>query len=214
MRTLELEFDYISPYAYLAWCAIHAVAERHDVEVRPVPVLFAAFLNTHGHKGPAEIPPKRVYIFKDVLRTAALLGVPLQPPPTHPFNPLLALRISSLDMGPDVRRALVDRLFAETWGGGDGVTDPQRLDAIAAELGVADAVARAGEPDTKQRLKQQTARAIERGTFGVPSMWIEGELFWGYDSLGHLERFLAGEDPLGPDALSRWAHIQPSAQRS
>ncbi len=213
MTAIDFEFDYISPYAYLGWCAIHALAERNGASVRPVPVLFAAFLNTHGHKGPAEIPPKRTYIFKDVLRTAALLGVPLQPPPSHPFNPLLALRISSLDMPEATRRSLIDRFYAETWGGGQGVTDARRLDAIAAEVGVPDAVQRANEPQAKDRLKQQTAAAIERGSFGVPSMWAGGELFWGYDSLGHLERFLQGNDPLGADALQKWAHIQPSARR-
>ena len=53
---------------------------------------LTALLDKYGHKGPAEIPPKRVYIWKDVLRTASVLQVPLHPPPAHPFNPLLALR--------------------------------------------------------------------------------------------------------------------------
>jgi len=213
LTAIEFQFDFISPYAYLAWTQIHALADRHGVGVKPTPVLFAAFLNAHGHKGPAEIPPKRVYIFKDVMRTAAALGVPLQPPPTHPFNPLLGLRVASLDMEEEVRRELVDRLYAETWGGGVGLTDPVDVERIAALCGVPNAVERAHTAESKQRVRSQTERALKGGTFGVPTMVIRGEIFWGYDSFAHLDRFLVGDDPLGPDDLEKWAHIVPSATR-
>src|SRR5262249_60031058 len=86
---IDFHFDFISPYAYLGWTQIHALAARHGRAVRPVPTLFAALLNHSGTLGPAEIPLKRVYIFKDALRTAQVFGVPLEPPPSHPFNPLL-----------------------------------------------------------------------------------------------------------------------------
>src|SRR5947207_2147613 len=108
--TLQFYFDFISPYAYLGWTQIHLLAGRHGSTVEPVPILFAALLNTYGHKGPAEIPPKRAYIFKNVLRLAHRLGVPLQPPPAHPFNPLLALRVASLPMEAGERRRLIDAL--------------------------------------------------------------------------------------------------------
>src|SRR5215468_8820411 len=97
---ITLHFDFLSPYAYLAWCALPALAERYGQTIRPVPTLLAALL-AHGQtRGPAEIPAKRVYVFKDTLRSAALMGVPLSPPPSHPFNPLLALRVAGLVEGP------------------------------------------------------------------------------------------------------------------
>ena len=67
---LQLYFDFISPYAYLAWTQVHALAARHGRPVQPVPVLFAALLDANGQKGPAEIPRKRVWVFKDTLRHA------------------------------------------------------------------------------------------------------------------------------------------------
>ena len=66
-------------YAYLAWHEIFALAARHGRSVEPVPTLLAALLNHHGNVGPAEVPAKRVYVFKDVLRHAARLGLPLEP---------------------------------------------------------------------------------------------------------------------------------------
>lgn len=212
---IRFYFDFLSPYAYLAWSALPAVAARHGRAVEPVPVLFAALLDAWGQKGPAEIPPKRVWVFKDALRHAHRLGVPFGAPPTHPFKPLLALRACSLDMPPEARRALVAGLFREAWGGGRGVDSPAVVAEVARDAGLDGerVVADAGAQDAKDRLRAQTEAAVAAGVFGVPTMETGGEFFWGYDSLGHLDRHLGGDDPATPERLARWAHVTASAVR-
>ncbi len=213
--TVRFCFDFVSPYAYLAWTQIHRMAARHGAIVSPVPVVFGALLDAHGSKGPAEIPAKRIYIFKDCVRLAHLLGVPFRPPPSHPFNPLLALRAASLPMADEARRALVDRLYAEAWGGGRGVTDPAVVAeaATAAGLDGASVVKQSGEQDAKDRLRKQTEEALAAGAFGVPTMLAGGELFWGVDSLPSLELRLEGKDPVTPELLARWQDLPASAVR-
>jgi 2-hydroxychromene-2-carboxylate isomerase len=208
-------FDYLSPYAYIAWTQVHALAERHGREVEPVPVLLAGLLEAHGHKGPAEIPPKRIYTFKHIVRLATRLGLYLSPPPSHPFKPLLALRVSSLPMPEPTRRALVDRLYAATWRGGPGVEDASVVARIATEVGLDGdaAVAEARSEPAKQRLRAQTEAAIAAGAFGVPTLLVEGELFWGVDSLADVEQFLRGEDPVDPDSLAHWVDLPATASR-
>ncbi|MCU0656435.1 MAG: DsbA family protein, partial [Polyangiaceae bacterium] len=158
---LQFYFDFISPYAYLAWKAVGALAARHGRVVEPAPILFAALLNAHGQKGPAEIAPKRVYIFKHTSRLAAQAGLPLAPPPTHPFNPLLSLRVASLPLPPGPRHALIDALFDAAWGGQGGVETPEQVTAAAARAGLDGAalVAQASSPEGKARLREQTERA-------------------------------------------------------
>lgn len=211
-------FDFISPYAYLGWKQIHRVAEPLGAEVEVVPVLFAALLDAYGHKGPAEIAPKRTYLFKDVYRRAHALGITVAPPPHHPFNPLLALRAASLPMEAGARRRFVDALFAAAWGGGGGVEEAAAVAACAREAGLdGEAIMReAATPEAKARLRAQTEEALRAGAFGVPTMLVGSELFWGSDSLDHLAAFLRGEDPLGgvgEEALARWQAITPSAMR-
>lgn len=212
---IDLHFDFLSPYAYLAWKQIHALAARHGRDVRPVPTLFAALLAHGNTKGPAEIPAKRVYVFKDSLRSARALGLPLSPPPSHPFSPLVALRACSMVDGEPQTR-LVGALFDATWGGGGGIETADKVRALADAIGLDGAalVEAAASGDAKARLRAQTDLAIERGVFGVPTMWVDGELFWGVDSFAHLSRFLAGEDPIRPGDLDAWAHVAPSATRS
>jgi 2-hydroxychromene-2-carboxylate isomerase len=209
-------FDFVSPYAYIAWTQIHRVVEAHDKTVEPVPVLFAGLLNAHGQKGPAEIPAKRLYVFKDASRKAHAFGLPpLAPPPTHPFNPLVALRVCTLPQPPATRRRIIDALYAATWAGGGGVESPERVGAVLERLGLdaAALLAAASEPAAKAALKANTDAAIAAGAFGVPTIDVDGELFWGVDSLPHLDDFLAGRDPLAGQSLARWAHIVPSATR-
>ena len=212
---ISFHFDYLSPYAYLAWTQIHALAARNGRDVLPVPTLFAALLDHSGSRGPAEIPAKRVYIFKDSLRLAHVFGVPLVPPPRHPFNPLLALRVSSIELAADERRRLIDALYRGAWGGGGGVDSPEAVTRLldAAGFDGAGLLARAATPEIKDRLRAQTDAAIAAGVFGVPTMRVDGELFWGCDSFGHLERFLRGEDPLPADAIERWRDLPAGAQR-
>src|SRR5688572_17339263 len=77
---LRFFFDYVSPYAYLAWTQLPALAERHGRTVELLPVLFAGVLNTLGTTGPAEVKPKRFYIYKHTRRIAHELGVPFVMP--------------------------------------------------------------------------------------------------------------------------------------
>jgi 2-hydroxychromene-2-carboxylate isomerase len=212
MPTLRFYFDYISTNAYLAWLQMPTLARRYALMIEPVPVLFAGLLEAHGTTGPAETPAKALWMFKNNLRKAALLGVPLESPAFHPFNPLLALRVSTLALDADECDALITGLFEAVWVRKQHVSDPAVVEAVAREAGLDGAalVATASTPDAKALLKQQTDEAIARGVFGVPTMEIGGEIFWGYDDLPYLELFLAGEDPL---ARSTWGNADSEAPR-
>ena len=93
MQRIVFHLDPVSPYACLAFEALPKALEgiSHWVEHRPL--LFAGLLQHHGHKGPAEIAPKRAWTYRDVAWRAHQLGVPLQLPARHPFNPLPLLRL-------------------------------------------------------------------------------------------------------------------------
>ncbi|MEM7677096.1 MAG: 2-hydroxychromene-2-carboxylate isomerase [Myxococcota bacterium] len=212
---IQFYFDFISPFAYLGWTQIHAIAERHQRSVEPVPVLFAALLNAHGHKGPAEIPPKRVFTWKTVVRLAHDLSVPVQPPPAHPFNPLLALRVASLPLEPSKQRALIDRLFRMTWTTGRGVDTIEKISEALSALGhdAEQTLEAANAPENKARLKTATDEALKRGVFGVPTAIVDDESFWGQDSFGHMERFMRGEDPVDPESIEVWAKLPVGIER-
>ncbi len=196
--TIDFYFDYLSPYAYIGWFGIQKICAARRLELRPHPVLFAGLLNHWGQLGPAEIPPKREFVYKDTCRLAALAGLPFNSPRLHPFNPLTALRMSLKETSGDRQRDIIHALWHAAWGMGIDMGNPDELVAALNNAGLPghEILKAAQQPAAKEALKQNTAHAIAHGVFGIPTAIANGELFWGADRLSHLELFLDGQDPL------------------
>jgi 2-hydroxychromene-2-carboxylate isomerase len=213
MRTLRFCFDFLSPYAYLAWTQLGRIAERHGASVEPVPILLAALLDAHDTRGPAEVPARRRYVIHDAVRVARAFGVPITLPPAHPFNSLLALRVASLPMTDDQRRALVDALFRAVWAAGRDVTDAKVVGEVVAQVGAPVSVDAATDA-AKARVRAQTEAALRDGAFGVPTIYCDGQMFFGCDSLPHLERFLVDGQVTDPAFVERWERLPVGAVRA
>jgi 2-hydroxychromene-2-carboxylate isomerase len=129
--------------------------------------------------------------------------VPLRPPAFHPFNPLLSLRVASLEMSDAERWKVVGALFDAVWAESLHVSEPGVVAHLLDRAGLAgsELVTRAETDDAKRRVRRQTDDAIAVGVFGVPTMVVGTELFWGYDDLPYLEHHLAGTDPLDQAAV-------------
>jgi 2-hydroxychromene-2-carboxylate isomerase len=190
MKHITFYFDFISPYAYLAFEKLPEALEGLSYGVDYRPVLFAAFLKEHGQLGPAEIPPKRDWTYRQVLWTAQANGLPMQMPAAHPFNPLGALRLA-VACGRDglVNRYVAETIFRHIWRGGADAADAQRLSELRGLLQPARDV---GAEDVKAELKANTEQALARGLFGVPTCEVDGRLFWGFDGLAMLRGYLEG----------------------
>jgi 2-hydroxychromene-2-carboxylate isomerase len=192
MHTLDFWFDPISPYAYLAFEQLPKSLEGLSVEVRYRPVLFAGLLAHWGHKGPAEVEPKRAWTYRHVLWLAHRHGIEMQLPAAHPFNPLPLLRLAwaCAPTGLTPSRRVCERVFHHVWRSGLDAADGERLDALHRAL----APRRdPGDADVKQMLREATDDAIARGVFGVPTFDAVGRVFWGVDSLDMLAAALRGE---------------------
>jgi 2-hydroxychromene-2-carboxylate isomerase len=212
---VDFYFDYVSPYAYLAWPRVCDLCRRHDLRLRATPVLFFGLLNAHGNLGPAEIPAKRLYVFRDAQRVARDLGLPLRCPPSHPFNPLLPLRLTGVVDDPSLRSRVISTLFDVLWGQGKAIDTAAAIQAALGTAGIDTQalVDAADRPEAKARLRQRTEEAATRGVFGVPTVVVDDELYWGVDSLPHLDRHLRGEARVDDGELERWRHVEASARR-
>jgi len=181
-------FDCLSPYAALQLPEIIALEARLDIEY--VPVLLAGILKHHGQLGPAEIVPKRRQIYRQCLWQARQDGRRFRFPPRHPFNPL-ALQRLLVALGPTSEQ--VRTAFDFVFGEGRDPSDAAEWAVLCARLGADAADARIADPAIKQRLADNTAQALADGVFGVPTLTVRGETFWGWDSTPMLRAFL--DDP-------------------
>jgi 2-hydroxychromene-2-carboxylate isomerase len=180
-------FDFISPFAYLQFSRLSQLPG--DLRVIIKPILFAGLLEHHGHKGPAEIPSKRRFVYRFFKWQAARRGVPFNMPPMHPFQPLPPLRLAIAAGGTS---EVVGRIFDFIYGRGRNVEGAALLE-LGRELGVDNLETRITDPQVKESLRQNTEEAISAGVFGVPSFVARGELFWGDDATDMLLDFI--KDP-------------------
>ena len=196
-------YDVISPFSYLSLPRISRLSL--DIAVEPRPVLFAALLDHYGQLGPAEIVPKRRFTYRFALWRARQLGMPMRFPPAHPFNPLAALRLV-IAAGNDLRAAAVvlDAVFRD----GRDVSAPEVIADLARQLAVPDPQAAIADPAVKARLRENTEWAISQGIFGVPTLVVDGEIFWGQDGLEMGLDYLAHPEAFA-DPLMRGADTLP-----
>ena len=192
MKRIDCTIDFVSPYAYLAFEELPRALQGLSYEVRYQPVLFAALLNAHGQRGPAEIAPKRDWIYRHALWQAEVLGIPMQMPAAHPFNPLALLRLAwACARQGSPNRYVCETVFRHVWRAeGAAADDADRLAQLTAQLAPARDPAGA---EVKQALKQATDAAQAAGVFGVPTFSVDGRLFWGLDALPMLRAHLEGD---------------------
>jgi len=176
-RPADWYFDFISPFAYLAFKHFHRLPK--DLDVTLTPVLFAGLLGHWEHKGPAEIPAKRVQTYRYCHWLAGHLGVPYRTPPAHPFNPLAALRLC---LAAGATPEAVDALFDWIWARGERGDTLDALVPVAARLGLPDPATATTAQSVREQLRRNTDEALAAGVFGVPTLALAGHLFWGEDA--------------------------------
>jgi 2-hydroxychromene-2-carboxylate isomerase len=210
-KTAVWFFDVISPFSYLALGEIEELARTIAIVYRPV--LFAALLEHWKHLGPAEIPPKQIHTYRLCLFEAERRGISFRFPPAHPFNPLKPLRlIAALDATPSVVRTVMDQI----WRDGLDLQAEENWQATCTALGLEVAAANAlvDATETKVKLRANSEAAIAAKLFGVPTLQIGEELFWGGDALPMARAYLDNPDMFKSGEMLRVATLGPSALRS
>lgn len=208
MKQIDFYLDFLSPYAYLAFETLPVALEGLSYHVRYKPVLLGAVLQAHGLKGPAEIPAKRAFIYRQVLWLAQHHGVPMDLPAEHPFAPLPLLRLAmACGPGPQPNRHVCETVFRHVWQGGAAADDTARLQTLTAQLAPPRDPAGA---EAKAALRANTEDATAAGVFGVPALVVDGRVFWGLDALPMVRAYLQGD---GWFASGQWesAPHRPSA---
>lgn len=190
---IQLYFDLISPYSYLAFSLIQARADLDPAWFELRPVVLGSLFSALGVKGPGEIPHRRRHGLEDVLLLAQHYGLPLAGPPKHPFNSLYALRAVCAVSEPARRFELALELFRAAWGRGEDLEDLAVLRRCYGALGLdLDPEEVASRRETRQALKDNTKELLGCGGFGVPSFRRGEQLLFGHDRLDLLLALRSG----------------------
>ncbi|MET0948539.1 2-hydroxychromene-2-carboxylate isomerase [Pseudomonas sp. ADAK2] len=186
-KTVEFYFDLGSPATYLAYTQLPKICAQTDSQLIYIPMLLGGVFKATGNASPATIPAKGRYMFQDLDRYAKRYGVPLKFNPHFPINTLMLMRAV---MGIQLRhpqrfQAFIDCLFTALWVEGRSLDDPATVAAVLMQNGFDpnEVLALTADEEVKAALKDNTEKAVKRGVFGAPSMFIDNQLFFGQDRL-------------------------------
>lgn len=192
---IEFYFDFSSPYSYLASEEIEALAERSGRELQWRPTLLGVIFKTSGGMPLTECyGPKARYSVRDFGRSAAFVGVPYRHPSLFPVGTVAAARalLWLQREHPEQASAFIHAVFRALFVSDRNIGETAVVLEIARALGLDTAALAAGVQDDaiKNALRDAVEQSITRGVFGAPTIFIDGEMFWGQDRLAQVERWI------------------------
>jgi len=193
---IEFYFDFVSPYGYLGAVAIERAAARHGrvVDWRPM-LLGISVLKVMGLKSVPDTPLKSDYAARDWPRFARLLAVPAAPWTNPRMAPLPAARAFTWlrDRDAALATVLARAIYRAHWGEGRDMSTAEAVAETGASLGVdrGQLIAATQDEGVKRRLRGHVDAALAKGVFGCPTFIVDGEMFWGADRVGQVERWIA-----------------------
>jgi 2-hydroxychromene-2-carboxylate isomerase len=201
-NTVEFIFDIAAPNGYLAWYPLKEIAVRTGAALVVKPVFLGGMHKLTGNAPPmvrdAEVKGKVPYAvleFERFLKRHGLNRFSMHP--ALPFNSILLQRILVAADDEAHRQALVDVLQPAVWEDNIDCSDPEAVERVLKQAGfdAAELIRRTQEETVKQKLAANTADAVERGAFGIPTFFVGEEMWFGKERLGQLESYLSGGKP-------------------
>lgn len=198
-KTVEFFFDVGSPAACLAFRRLPALCEAAAATLHWRPMLLGGVFQATGNQSPVNIPAKGRYLFADLQRWARRHGIPFRQNPHFPVNTLTLMRMATGLQLREPQRLVpyVDAMYGAIWVDGLDMYDPTVVAGVLREAGFEPeaVMALAGDPEVKQRLKDDTQEAVARGVFGAPTFFVDGEMYWGQDRLDFVKEALEADTP-------------------
>ncbi|MDA0361049.1 MAG: 2-hydroxychromene-2-carboxylate isomerase [Proteobacteria bacterium] len=195
-KTIELIFDFVSPNAYLVWQPLHELASRQNAEIKITPVFLGGMHKLTGNTPPfirdADVKGKNNYAMLEMQRFIAKYRLKrFKMNPKFPFNSVNLLRML-LSLGANDQIKFIETMLSAIWEQELDVSDPVAVAAVLTASGFdAERLAKqTQDAEIKQALIDNTELAVKRGTFGIPTFFIGGEMFFGKERLGQMEEML------------------------
>lgn len=191
-KPVEFYYDYGSPAAYLAWTQLPNLCAELGAELVPCPILLGGVFKATGNQSPVIVEKKGAWMFDDLERHAQHYGVPFSKNPYFIINTLPLMRGAMWAQATGRLDAYDKVMFDAIWVNEKDMNDVTVISAVLSEGGfdANEVVAAVQEDAVKAELIEATEAAVSRGVFGVPTMFVDGEMHFGQDRLDWVRRAL------------------------
>ncbi len=196
-QRVELVFDFVSPNAYLIWYPLRDILREANAGLDVIPAFLAGMHKLTGNAPPMirdkDVKGKVEYGMLEFNRFIAKHQLDrFKMNPKFPFNSILLQRLLFAADQDGRAVQLIDALLPEIWEKGLDATNPEAVaEALARnDFDAQDLIARAGSDEVKEGLVESTSAVVERGAFGIPTVWVGDEMFFGKERLEQIKEEL------------------------
>ena len=184
-KSFEFYFDFISPYSFLAHKQIRKLEKKNSIKIKYKPILLGGLHNLHNIKAPAFIPAKAKFMIRDCKMIAEKNGVKFKFNSYFPIKTVNLMRGVFIAEEDDFKNFYIDNMFDSIWQNGFNMNDQNIVDKILKNIQVNPKTffLRSTTQNIKEKLKNNTNEAYEKGIFGAPTFLINNKIFWGQDRL-------------------------------
>ncbi len=192
-KSVEFFYDYSSPFSYLADCQLPAIATRRGAQINYRPAILGVLIVESGNQAPPTVPAKMKYMNADMRRWATRLNVPFVPNPAFPVRSITLMRAALIAQDTGVFQRFHETMWRAMWNEAANLADPEVLTEVLAraDLDAAEIMRGTQNDAIKARLKANCDEALARGAFGLPTFFVDGEMFFGNDRLEFVDDALA-----------------------
>jgi 2-hydroxychromene-2-carboxylate isomerase len=195
-KKLEFFYDCSSPWTYLAFSKIEDVARRHNADLIWRPILVGGVFNAVNpsvyETRQRPVKPKARYFAKDLQDWAHFYGLKIGQPTVFPVNSVKAMRGAFVAHEHGMISPYSRCVFEQYWGEDRDISKDEVLRDIVRMVGLDEQeyFTKIASPEYKDKLKRNTDELIERGGFGSPTMFVDGDMYFGNDRLPLVEHAL------------------------
>ena len=181
-KEVEFYFDFISPYAYLAYKKIQSLPK--DIKIKYKPVLLGALHNLEGITAPAFIKPKLKHMISDCDLIANKNKSNFIWNSKFPINSLSVMR-GYLFINAENRGLYLNVMFDAYWKDNLDISNEKIFKNLLEKCKINSIKFFDGIKDLriKDELKSITQEAHDKGIFGAPTFVVNNKIFWGQDRL-------------------------------
>ncbi|MEX3008236.1 2-hydroxychromene-2-carboxylate isomerase [Hoeflea sp. TYP-13] len=186
-KSVDFYYDFVSSASYVAYKRLPEMIKAAGGTIHWKPIVLGGVFKAVGNSGPANIAAKGKWMFEDLERITKRHGIAFSVNPKFPLNTVMALRgaIAAEKLGDDVLNPYMESMFAGAWANDDDISDPKVVMELMDNAGLpAQEIANMVQDQAiKDELRANTEEAVERGAFGAPTFFVNGEMHWGQDRL-------------------------------
>ena len=191
-KNVYFYFDFGSPASYLAWTQLPRISKENNAKLNMIPILLGGVFKLTGNSPPGSVPAKGKWMNNDLQRYAEMYGVEFVRNDYFPINTLYLMRGALAAIELNIFKKYVEHIYKGIWTLNLNLGDTEVLKNYLEECKInSDEIINLCQKDEiKQKLIGNTEKAVSKGIFGAPSIFVDNEMYFGQDRLFWVEKAL------------------------